>query len=70
MNTANQGRMGSFFARERMTPSRAQMGKCTATPASCVRPSCESSSGPLKEWGEAAKGSSQAIVNNASASSV
>ncbi|KAL4683510.1 hypothetical protein H8959_021204, partial [Pygathrix nigripes] len=35
VNTANSGTTDHFFAPERMTPSRAQMGKRMATPAPC-----------------------------------
>ncbi|XP_077875213.1 uncharacterized protein LOC144366026 [Ictidomys tridecemlineatus] len=41
VNTANPGRMDNFFAPERKNPFWAQMGKCMATPAPCVRPSCK-----------------------------
>jgi len=43
--------MDSFSVLERTIPSRAQMGRCMATPAPCARPSCEYSPGLLRLGG-------------------
>lgn len=45
VNTVHFWGTDDFSAPERMTPSRALMGKSMATPAPCVRPSCELSHG-------------------------